>query len=150
MNDEWYTPKEIIDDLGMFDLDPCAPVEPLFPTAKVMYNKLDDGLSKEWFGRVWLNPPYSRPLIELFVNKLSEHGNGIALLFNKCDNKMFHEVIFKNAEAMIFMRNRIRFLKPDGMRGNAPNHGSVLVAFGEENTKILEQSRLEGKFIKLK
>lgn len=22
--DEWYTPKEIIDALGEFDLDPCA------------------------------------------------------------------------------------------------------------------------------
>ena len=30
-----------------------------------------------WEGRVWLNPPYSRPLIELFVRKLAEHGNGI-------------------------------------------------------------------------
>ena len=25
--DEWYTPKEIIDALGKFDLDPCAPVK---------------------------------------------------------------------------------------------------------------------------
>ena len=25
--DEWYTPKEIIDALGEFDLDPCAPVK---------------------------------------------------------------------------------------------------------------------------
>lgn len=26
--DEWYTPKEIIDALGEFDLDPCASVAP--------------------------------------------------------------------------------------------------------------------------
>ena len=26
--DEWYTPKEIIDALGEFDLDPCAPGAP--------------------------------------------------------------------------------------------------------------------------
>ena len=26
--DEWYTPKEIIDALGEFDLDPCVPVAP--------------------------------------------------------------------------------------------------------------------------
>lgn len=31
--DEWYTPKEIIDALGEFDLDPCAPMHPLWPTA---------------------------------------------------------------------------------------------------------------------
>lgn len=38
--DEWYTPKEIIDALGKFDLDPCAPVNPLWQTASVMYNKM--------------------------------------------------------------------------------------------------------------
>lgn len=59
--DEWYTPKEIIDALGEFDLDPCAPMRPLWRTARVMYNKEQDGLKQEWEGRVWLNPPYSRP-----------------------------------------------------------------------------------------
>ena len=55
--DEWYTPKEIIDALGKFDLDPCAPVKPLWQTAETMYNKNHDGLTKDWVGRVWLNPP---------------------------------------------------------------------------------------------
>lgn len=62
--DEWYTPKEIIDALGEFDLDPCAPMRPLWRTARVMYNKEQDGLKQKWEGRVWLNPPYSRPTIE--------------------------------------------------------------------------------------
>lgn len=67
--DEWYTPKFIIESLGEFDLDPCAPIKPLWETARTMYNKIDNGLEKEWQGRVWLNPPYSRPLIELFLEK---------------------------------------------------------------------------------
>ena len=62
-------------------------------------------------GRIWLNPPYSRPLIEQFVKRLAEHGNGIALLFNRCDSKMFQDVIFKKATAMKFLRNRIRFFR---------------------------------------
>lgn len=33
-SDEWYTPKEILDALGKFDLDPCAPIRPLWPTAR--------------------------------------------------------------------------------------------------------------------
>lgn len=98
--DEWYTPKEIIDALGKFDLDPCAPVKPLWKTAETMYNKNHDGLTKDWVGRVWLNPPYSRPLIERFITRLAEHGNGIALLFNRCDSKMFQDVIFEKATRM--------------------------------------------------
>ena len=60
-SDEWYTPKEVLKALGRFDLDPCAPVHPLWPTAEVMYDRDMDGLSLKWEGRVWLNPPYSRP-----------------------------------------------------------------------------------------
>lgn len=29
-SDEWYTPREIIEALGEFDLDPCAPPCTLF------------------------------------------------------------------------------------------------------------------------
>ena len=147
--DEWYTPKELITSLGKFDLDPCAPVNPLWETASVMFNKNDDGLSKEWCGRVWLNPPYSRPLIEQFVEKMSDHGNGIALLYNRCDSKMFQDVIFKKATAMLFMRHRIRFYKPDGTIGGSPGCGSLLIAFGQNNADILKNCDIEGKFIYL-
>ena len=147
--DEWYTPIELINSLGVFDLDPCAPIKPLWQTAKTMYNKEDDGLSKEWFGRVWLNPPYSRPLIEEFVQKMADHGNGIALLFNRCDSKMFQDVIFQKATAMKFLRNRIRFYRQDGTRGDSPGCGSILIAFGEYNAKILANSDIEGKFVVL-
>ena len=79
-SDEWYTPPSIFESLGPFDLDPCAPVKPLWKIAKVNYSKLDDGLSHEWHGRVWLNPPYSHPLIERFVKKMAQHGNGLSLI----------------------------------------------------------------------
>lgn len=97
-SDEWYTPRELVDSLGEFDLDPCAPVKRLWDTAKKHFTKEDDGLSKDWEGkRVWLNPPYSKPLIDLFVKKMAENNNGIALLYNRCDNVMFQEVIFKKS-----------------------------------------------------
>lgn len=148
-SDEWYTPREIIEALGEFDLDPCAPMHPLWPTAKIMYNKQDNGLIQNWGGRIWLNPPYSRPLIEQFVKRLAEHGNGIALLFNRCDSKMFQDVIFKKATAMKFLRNRIRFFRPDGTRGDSPGCGSVLIAFGRENAEILRNCSLQGKYVEL-
>ena len=51
---EWYTPREIIEALGEFDLDPCAPMHPLWPTAKIMYNKQDNGLIQNWGGEFGL------------------------------------------------------------------------------------------------
>ena len=83
------------------------------------------------------------------MNKLAEHNNGTALLFNRCDNKMFHDVIFKRAVAIKFLRKRIRFLKPDGTQAGSPNCGSVLIAFGKNNAEILQKNSLEGKFIRL-
>lgn len=49
--DEWYTPKELIEKLGTFDLDPCAPSHDFY-TAKKCYTKQDDGLSQPWGGAV--------------------------------------------------------------------------------------------------
>lgn len=147
--DEWYTPIHIIDSLGKFDLDPCAPVEPLWKTASRMYNKNDNGLEKKWEGRVWLNPPYSRPLIELFLRKMAEHNNGIALLFNRLDSAMMQDVVLKNATAMKFLRKRIKFYRPDGTEGGSPGRGSVLFSFGKENAEILKENTLPGIYIKL-
>ena len=148
-SDEWYTPEHVVRSFGRFDCDPCAALSPTFRTAGVMYNKFDDGLTKEWVGRVWLNPPYSKDLLEAFVKKLASHGNGIALLFNRCDNVLFHDVILKNATAVKFLRKRIHFLKPDGSSGSQPASGSIAVAFGKENVRSLEASELEGTVVYL-
>ena len=147
--DEWYTPIEIIESLGKFDLDPCAPEKPLWRTAATMYDKNVDGLKQVWSGRVWLNPPYSRPLIEHFVKRMAEHNNGIALLFNKCDSKMFIDVVLEKATAIKFLKRRIEFYRKDGTRGAQPRSGNILIAFGERNAEILKNNDLPGKFIRI-
>ena len=59
---EWPTPQWIVDQLaaefGPFDLDPAATEDNA--KAPVFYTADDDGLSRPWKGRVWLNPPYGR------------------------------------------------------------------------------------------
>jgi len=147
--DEWYTPKGIIEALGHFDLDPCAPCHGFY-TAKTCYDQFDDGLSKEWFGRVFCNPPYSRKLVSLFIKRMSEHGNGVALLFNRMDIAMWHDIIFTTADAMLVIRGRLRFIRPDGIQGDAAGCGSVLVAWGKNNAQSIIDSNLPGKFISLK
>ena len=145
---EWYTPKEIIECLGEFDLDPCAPMKPLWPTAKVMFNKEDDGLAQEWSGRVWCNPPYKQPLLTKFCERMAEHHNGILLTFARVDNRLFQGTLLPNCDAILFLRHRIRFYRPDGTRGDSPGNGSCLIAFGEHNVKALEESGLTGFLMK--
>ena len=149
-SDEWYTPKWIINELGSFDLDPCAPMEPPYPIAPISYNREQDGLAQIWPEKavVWLNPPYSRVLLRQFVEKLAKHGNGIALLVNRQDNLLFQDVIFPTAVSMLFMRHRIKFLRPNGQTGH-PFFGSCLVAFGKECDRRLKNCNIEGKYVVL-
>ncbi len=71
---EWYTPQDYIEAarfvLGEIDLDPAThAVAQDWIQAKEFFTEQDDGLTKEWHGRVWLNPPYSREKIKPFINK---------------------------------------------------------------------------------
>lgn len=149
-SDEWYTPLWIIDKLGPFDLDPCAAVKPPYKTATLTFNKNQDGLNQQWPPEavVWLNPPYSRKLLWAFVEKLAEHNNGMAILVNRQDNLLFQEVIFPKAKSMVFMRYRVKFLRPDGTWGN-PFFGSCLVAFGEECDRRQKMADIPGKYVRL-
>ena len=101
-------------------------------------------------GRVWLNPPYSQPLITQFCEKLVRHGNGICLLFGRTGNKIFQNLMLPHADAVLFLRKRIKFFRPDGTQGASGGCDSVLFAFGEENVQALLQSGLEGVLVMLK
>ena len=148
-NDEWYTPKEIIQSLGEFDLDPASSVEAynINQSAKRFYTIQDNGLKQKWEGRIWLNPPYSNPLMQQFLKKMAEHNNGIALVFSKIEAKWFHDIVFLHATAMNFLYNRVQFYRPDGTKGMQPRNGSMLVAYGKENALILLNNTLKGKFV---
>ena len=100
--------------------------------------------------RVWLNPPYSQPLITEFCRRFVENGNGICLLFGRTGNKVFQELMLPNADAVLFLRKRIRFYKPTGEQGQSGGCDSVLFAFGEENARALLNCGLEGVYVPLK
>jgi hypothetical protein len=80
LNDEWLTPPEILQALGPFDLDPCAPIKRPWPMAAEHYTVEDNGLAQPWVGRVWCNPPYGLETAR-WLNRMAQHGNGIALIF---------------------------------------------------------------------
>ena len=147
--DEWLTPPEIIDALGNFDLDPCAPVCRPWRTAAKHYTVVDDGLAQEWTGRVWCNPPYGLEAAA-WLAKLAEHGDGVALIFARTETKMFFDFVWGKASAVLFLYGRLHFHHVNGDRAKA-NAGapSVLVAYGQDNVTALQISGIQGKLITL-
>lgn len=145
--DEWLTPPELLYKLGKFDLDPCSPIKRPWITALNHYTLEDDGLKSEWYGRVWLNPPYGREA-EKWLKRMVEHGNGIALIFARTETKMFFEHVWKKASAVLFIEGRLHFhhVNGDRAKGNA-GAPSVLVAYGAKNAMELYNSGVEGKFL---
>lgn len=148
-NDEWLTPPEIIKDLGKFDLDPCSPINRPWNTAEKHFNINDMGLMQNWFGRVWLNPPYNES--GLWLEKLAFHGNGIALIFCRTDTDFFHRVIFKKANGIFFIKGRLKFLNVKGeISKNSAGSPSCLISFGENNCEVLKNFKVKkGCFIKI-
>lgn len=147
-SDEWYTPLEIIQSLGEFDLDPCAPMHPLWQTARVMISKEQDGLSVDWEGRVWLNPPYQQKLITQFMQRMGAQWKGIALVFAKIDSRMFRDHIFPNCDSICLLRKRIRFYNEFGERPSSPNNGNMLIAYTPEDTAAILRSGLSIQLLK--
>jgi hypothetical protein len=149
-NDEWLTPPKILEHLGNFDLDPCAPLERPWATAKHHFTIIDDGLKQNWFGRVWCNPPYGLQSSE-WLCRLAAHGNGIALIFARTETKMFFDHVWNKADALLFIKGRLHFHLVNGEQAKA-NSGapSVLIAYGSENVKTLKKCIDFGYFIELK
>lgn len=147
---EWLTPPEILNALGTFDLDPCAPVIRPWAMAKNHFTVEDNGFIKNWFGRVWLNPPYTKDVYR-WMKKLAEHGNGIALIFARTETKAFFPYVWEYADAIFFFGSRLTFYHVTGQKGGK-NSGapSVLIAYGRENAEILKNVPLKGKYIQLK
>lgn len=140
--DEWLTPPEILAALGPFDLDPCAPVARPWDTASLHYTVVDNGLDKDWLGRVWCNPPFGREAVK-WLRRMADHGDGIALIPARTETAMFYECVWGSADAVLFIKGRPHFHHVSGER--APfNSGApiCLVAYGQRNVEALQASGL--------
>lgn len=147
---EWYTPKWLFDELGIdFDLDPASPHDhESHVPAQTKYTIFDDGLSKDWFGRVWMNPPYGRETGK-WMERFAQHGNGICLVFSRTDTAWFQDVM-KKADATLLVRGRIEFVP-----GHENKHkksrcgaGTALFAFGFASEQALAKLSDRGIFIR--
>lgn len=138
-DNEWYTPTSYIDlareVMGGIDLDPasCEFAQKEIK-AETFYTQEDDGLEHPWTGRVWLNPPYSKGLIDKFVDKITEEyrfghvSQAIILTHNFTDTGWFQSLATE-ASAICFTRGRVKFYNENGV-GNSPTSGHVFFYFG--------------------
>ena len=134
----------LIKEIGVFDYDPCG-LE-FHKTANKIISLPTDGLLEEWKGKVWLNPPYSNP--KPFIKKLSEYGNGIALVLNSTDTVWFQEYGLKKADAMFLLKGRPKFTRLD-MTEVSIMRGVVLFAYGKDNALKLKECGLKGYYVAL-
>jgi phage N-6-adenine-methyltransferase len=137
---ERYTPAKYIEAarmvLGTIDLDP-ATSELAQETVKAedFYVEEEDGLDKEWIGRVWLNPPYHRELAPKFIKKLvQEYTAGrtttAILLTNNCTDTEWFDVAIRAAASACFTNGRIKFTTPKG-KEVLPTQGQAFLYFGD-------------------
>jgi phage N-6-adenine-methyltransferase len=142
---EWYTPQWIFEALDIeFDLDPCGPIDDVgCVPAKKKYTILDDGLKQPWVGTVWLNPPYGRSTT-LWMAKMHEHRDGIALVFSRTDTAWFHDYAI-HATLLLFLRKRIAFIDSrTGLETSGAGAGSLLCAWGEKAATALRKMNTFG------
>lgn len=146
----WLTPPEIVQALGQFDLDPCAAPSPRpWATAARHIELPEDGLTADWRGSVWLNPPYGSETWQ-WLDKLADHEDGVALIFARTETYGFVKTVWGRATALLFLHGRLHFHHADGTRASA-NAGapSVLVAYGRDAAARLRTTTLAGTYVQI-
>lgn len=127
---DWITPHSYIKAFGEFDLDPCASLYQKIPYAKTNYTVNEDGLSRDWEGKVWMNPPYGREIKD-WVVKFFHHGHGVALLPSRTGNSWFHEYVFRSG-FVLFLKGRIKFHGWKDYKTMTGMHDSVFWVLGDD------------------
>lgn len=79
------------------------------------------------------------------MQRVAEHGDGIALIPSGVGSKWVHKIIFPACDAIFFHEGRIAFLDKDMNPVPGNNSDSMLVAYGERNVEALRVSGLPGK-----
>jgi len=117
---DWATPEWLYQELDKefhFDFDPC----PLYGAQSE-----SDGLSVEWGGATFCNPPYGRE-IGKWTRKAKEEamkGKTIVLLIpSRTDTKWWHEDIMPATEIR-FIKGRLKF---GGSKNSAPFPSALVI-----------------------
>ena len=141
-SDDWYTPPYIFQALGVeFDIDVCAPPGgvPWIPAA-TYYTEEDDGLTADWYGNVWLNPPYSTP--GPWVKRLSMERHVLGMALVPADTASAWWTHVTTADVVCFLRHRVTFVREGNDNVTSARFPSALAAWGTNHKRALLRSGL--------
>ncbi len=150
-SDLWYTPGDIAElmvrALVKSDLDPCADDGKHIP-ATLHYTASDDGLSRKWHGRVFMNPPYSCPgkwmkklQAEFEAGRVTE---AIALVPAATETNWLSP--FLKTNYVYFWKGRIKFLDTNYQTRLSARQAHVLVYWGNNPQRFKEVFSEYGEF----
>ena len=147
---EWYTPQIFVDAvrrvLGDIDLDPASSetANETIQAAKI-YTAEDSGLNREWRGRIFLNPPYTRGLIEKFVDKFCAEFDGknvteAILLIDAATDTAYFRRLVERCNGICFSRGRINFCRGDGLTTRGHHvRGQAFLYYGSDMEKFFRE-----------
>ena len=137
-SDDYYTPPYIFEALGLtFDLDVSAPKNGIsWLPAATHYSIEDDGLTSPWFGKVWMNPPYSKPTP--WIDRFIDHKNGICLV--PASKSRWFKNVWEAADSALLMPYNLKFVRGNGFA--QIQFQTMMFAMGEECDRALRQSGL--------
>ena len=142
---EWYTPGGIVESarivMGGIDLDPASSgIAQRIVQAGHYFTAEDNGLTQDWFGKVWMNPPYARDLIGNFISKLkySPKVTMACVLVNNATETQWGQDLLSIGRVVCFPFKRVRFLSPEGEKG-APLQGQMIVGTGNIDVEIFRE-----------
>ena len=124
--DLWYTPQDFFkkyDDVYKFETDVCA-TDDNAKCAKY-YTEEMDGLSQEWRGVCWMNPPYGRTISKWMKKAYESSLSGatvVCLVPARTDTNWWHDYAMKGD--IEFIRGRLKF---GGSKNSAPFPSAVVV-----------------------
>ena len=157
-NNEWYTPPQIIEAarkaMGTIELDPASSkVANKTVRAKKFFCAVDKGQSKTWKGNVWLNPPYSQPLVSEFCNAVVEAYTSKSIpaacvLTNNATETEWGQLLMSNASAVCFLTGRVKYLDETGEPANTPLQGQCVCYFGTKPAVFRDAFMGLGKMLK--
>lgn len=138
--DEWYTPPHVFDALGcLYDMDVASPGRRVTPWIPAVEFITECGLSCQWRGFVWMNPPFGkRNGLLPWLDKFFAHGNGIALVPDRTSAPWW-QTFAPRACLILFVAPKLKFIGVNGV-GNSPAQGTCLFGLGRDAVAALHRA----------